>query len=70
MFDSLASCVIVGMGEGVRGVAGSRAGPGVAGGGGGLSSPDGKVVLMTKVKVAPLPGTPLAYMSPPCSWAS
>jgi hypothetical protein len=70
VFDSLGSCVIVCAGKGVIGVRGSRAGPGVAGGGGGLSSPAGRLVLMTKAKVAPLPGTPLADMSPPCSWAS
>lgn len=42
--------------------------PGV--GGGGASIFDGNVVLIAMVNVDPFPGTPLALMSPPWSWAS
>ena len=35
--------------------------------GGGLSDSFGSVVLMKNTKIAPLPGYPLALMSPPCS---
>jgi hypothetical protein len=65
--------VIIGTVDGVKGPGDGGmdrvlAVPGV--GGGGASVFDGSVVLMAMVKVEPFPGTPLALMSPPCSWAS
>ena len=61
----------IGIGDGISdmGVTG-MAGPGVGGGIGGWSFSEGRVVLIVKLKEAPLSGMPLADMSPPCSCAS
>ena len=67
--DILERCGVaegVATGAGGIGSIGMLTTPGVAGAGG-WSDLDGKIVLIENVNVDPLPGTPFALMSPPCS---